>query len=467
MTLSPNKTSTHLSDIILETAPVAMIRKDVAAISKHNNLEFEESYDDLDFLVFATLTLHLKSRVGLIYRKHSPVPGIEICVRHDQQNVERLISETLYELDLTPNDLAWLHPEYEKPFSELLREQSEHKKSLCTRIACTDLSKFNLSTDLSGSNLSGLHLKGVQLRKSNLSKTKLTNTELGFACLREANLESADLQGADLRLATLQKASLQYANLGGSYLQEADLQGANLQHANLKGADLRGANLQHANLKGADLRGANLQRASLKSSNLSFAQLDDATFLKDADIGDAKLKSIHWDKDTMWFNIIGLHKATGIPSALKKHLNFQFGIKLSEAIEELSENNNLNKFRKIYKQVLAEIKSPEIIASLWNKIAWLSCLYGYPDNECYEAAINAVQLANTKGNYHDTLGLVFALRGDYESSIKEFEIALESEDVQDWIKDFRDKRRAWIKDLRLGQNPFNEDVIKDLKIEER
>ena len=49
---NPNTTQKliQLEDIILETASVAMIRQDMAEISKQNNLIFEESFDDLDFL---------------------------------------------------------------------------------------------------------------------------------------------------------------------------------------------------------------------------------------------------------------------------------------------------------------------------------------------------------------------------------------------------------------------------------
>jgi hypothetical protein len=125
MTLNSSQRLKQLEDIVPETAPVAMIRQDVAAISKQNNLEFHESYDDLDFLVFATLYLHPASRVSLVAHRHSPTPGIEICVCHNQQNIAELISETLTKLDLTPNDLTWLHPNYEQQFSELVKDRPE------------------------------------------------------------------------------------------------------------------------------------------------------------------------------------------------------------------------------------------------------------------------------------------------------------------------------------------------------
>jgi uncharacterized protein YjbI with pentapeptide repeats len=466
MTSNTSHNLRQLENLISETALVAMIRQEPSEVSRINHLEFKESYDNLDYLVYSILPLSLGSQVSLVRHKHSPDPGMEICVRTDQQDISRIISETLYELDLALDDLTWIHPKHKEQLYKLIDEQTEHRITLCQHIGCFSLSTFNLSTDLSGVDLSGIPLKRVQLGKSNLSKTKFVQSELGFACLREANLEGANLQEADLRSANLQRAILREANLTSSYLREADLQGANLQNANLKGADLRGANLQYANLKSADLRGANLQRANLKSTDLSLAQLNNATFLN-AEIEEANLRKIRWNNDTMWFNVVGLHKAIGVPNTLKKHPSFKFGIKLSEGIEELSENNNLKKFREIYKQVLTEIKDKEIAASLWNKIAWLSCLYGNPDDESYEAALTAVKLAGSKGNYHDTLGLVFALRKDYVSAIKEFKIAIECEDVQDWISDFKDRRSSWIENLIASKNPFDQATIAALRIEER
>jgi hypothetical protein len=106
----------QLEDLIPETNVVATIRQDIATISKQHNLEFQESYDDLDFLVFTILPLQQTSRVALVSHKNSPVPGIEICVRYDQENIAEAISETLKSLKLIPEDLTWIDPQYEREF---------------------------------------------------------------------------------------------------------------------------------------------------------------------------------------------------------------------------------------------------------------------------------------------------------------------------------------------------------------
>ncbi|PSB59164.1 hypothetical protein [Chamaesiphon polymorphus] len=116
MTPNPTQKLTQLEDLIPETNVVATIEQDVATIIKLNNLEFRSSYDDLDFLVFALLPLHSNIRVALVSHQNAPVPGIEICVRHDLQDVGEAIALTLDRLNLTPEDLTWIDPQYEQDF---------------------------------------------------------------------------------------------------------------------------------------------------------------------------------------------------------------------------------------------------------------------------------------------------------------------------------------------------------------
>jgi hypothetical protein len=124
--MTPNSTKklTQLEELIPETNVVATIRQNISTISKQNNLEFQESYDDLDFLLFALLPLHSNIRVALVSHQHNPVPGIEICVRHDLQNVGDAIAQTLDNLHLTPKDLTWIDPQHERDFLKLIKEQS-------------------------------------------------------------------------------------------------------------------------------------------------------------------------------------------------------------------------------------------------------------------------------------------------------------------------------------------------------
>jgi hypothetical protein len=116
MTPNPNQKLTQLEDLIPETNVVATIGQDVETISKLNNLEFRSSYDDLDFLVFALLPLQSNIRVALVSHQNAPVPSIEICVRHDLENVGNTIAQTLDRLNLTPDDLTWIDPQFDREF---------------------------------------------------------------------------------------------------------------------------------------------------------------------------------------------------------------------------------------------------------------------------------------------------------------------------------------------------------------
>jgi hypothetical protein len=134
MTLNPRQNLSQLENIIAETALVAMIRQEPTEISGLGNLEFKESYDNLDYLVYAILPLSLGNQVSLVRHKHSPDPGIEICVQPDQPDIAEIISETLSELDLTCNDLTWIDSKYEERLYKLIETQFEYRKTLCENL---------------------------------------------------------------------------------------------------------------------------------------------------------------------------------------------------------------------------------------------------------------------------------------------------------------------------------------------
>jgi hypothetical protein len=130
MNLKSSQQIIQLESFIAETALVAMIQHEPAEIGRIHRLEFKESYDSLDYLVYAVLPLSLGNQVALVRHKHSPDPGTEICVRHNQKDIARVISEALYALGLDRNAITWILPEYEKQLYDLLEEQDEQKSSL-------------------------------------------------------------------------------------------------------------------------------------------------------------------------------------------------------------------------------------------------------------------------------------------------------------------------------------------------
>ena len=103
----------RLEDTISQTNLVAIVRQEFAEIDRLKDVTFRSGFDDLDYLVFATLSLPSGNCVGLVRHNNSPSPGIEICVSYNQLNTREVLKEALIEMNLTPKDLTWIHPEYQ------------------------------------------------------------------------------------------------------------------------------------------------------------------------------------------------------------------------------------------------------------------------------------------------------------------------------------------------------------------
>ena len=114
MTAINSQNLVRLEDSIAETKLVAMIRQEPAEIQATNKLEFRSGFDDLDYLIFATLSLPSGDRIGLIRHDNSPSPGTEICVRQDLKNILAVLQQAMAEMNLTFDDLTWINPENER-----------------------------------------------------------------------------------------------------------------------------------------------------------------------------------------------------------------------------------------------------------------------------------------------------------------------------------------------------------------
>ena len=119
MSLHPDRKLIRFEQSILETKLVAMIQQEPENIPRLSQLEFTESYDDLDYLVFATLTLPSRNQVALVRHHNSPQSGVEIYVKHDLDNTLEIIQEALKEMNLALKDITWIHPEYEQKIYSL------------------------------------------------------------------------------------------------------------------------------------------------------------------------------------------------------------------------------------------------------------------------------------------------------------------------------------------------------------
>jgi WD40 repeat protein len=103
-------------------------------------------------------------------------------------------------------------------------------------------------------------------------------------------------------------------------------------------------------------------------------------------------------------------------------------------------------------------------AQFWNLLCWDGSLSGY-FVEVGAFCERAVTLAPENGNYIDSRGLNRALQGNFEEAIEDFEYAVI------WLRnnladeELIKKRELWISTLREGINPFDAEMLEDLKSE--
>ena len=75
------------------------------------------------------------------------------------------------------------------------------------------------------------------------------------------------------------------------------------------------------------------------------------------------------------------------------------------------------------------------------------------------ACEKAVALSPKDGDIIDSRGLARALTGDIEGAIADFQVFVE------WTsnKERKAQRQEWIKALQAGENPFTDELLKELK----
>jgi hypothetical protein len=96
---------------------------------------------------------------------------------------------------------------------------------------------------------------------------------------------------------------------------------------------------------------------------------------------------------------------------------------------------------------------------VWNTLCWKGALSGAAV-AVQPACARAVRSAPTNIHYLDSRGLDFALVGNREAAIQDFEQVVKNSDTPTFQ---RQQRTAWIKALQNGENPFTRAVIASLK----
>lgn len=79
--------------------------------TKSNQLEFIASSDDLGSLVYSAFSLPSGNSISLIHYIDAPFPGVEMYIDPSSPSPDKILSEAIEFLHLSPNDLDWIHPQ--------------------------------------------------------------------------------------------------------------------------------------------------------------------------------------------------------------------------------------------------------------------------------------------------------------------------------------------------------------------
>ncbi|NEQ36876.1 MAG: hypothetical protein F6K40_11540 [Okeania sp. SIO3I5] len=109
-------------------------------------------------------------------------------------------------------------------------------------------------------------------------------------------------------------------------------------------------------------------------------------------------------------------------------------------------------------QEAEKIDPTQISACNWDYLCWYGSLYKQAADVMF-ACEKAVALSPKDGGIIDSRGLARALTGDIEGALADFQVFVE------WTDDEENKakRQQWIKALQAGENPFTDEVLKELR----
>jgi hypothetical protein len=112
----------RFDEVYRETEPIAVIKLLPRELEqKHRELKFQKGYDDLDYLEYVRLEVMSDRTVALISHENTPIPGTDICVASGQLEIASILINTIERLELSDQDLSWIHPDYEQEFQRSLK----------------------------------------------------------------------------------------------------------------------------------------------------------------------------------------------------------------------------------------------------------------------------------------------------------------------------------------------------------
>jgi hypothetical protein len=90
--------------------PIATTRIEPGEISRRLGIRFESAKDDLDTVSAALIRGPSGRQFALVRHEHQPAPGTDILTNENSRNFARDLQESLAVLQMTVDDLGWVHP---------------------------------------------------------------------------------------------------------------------------------------------------------------------------------------------------------------------------------------------------------------------------------------------------------------------------------------------------------------------
>lgn len=110
MNTNSSQTLTHFEEVVAEIDIIATTVFKPDHFIQSLQLNFIPSFDDLDFLSFASITLPSGHKIALVRHQNAPYPNTEIRISPASSSPSSILAEALNFLNLSSHDLNWIHP---------------------------------------------------------------------------------------------------------------------------------------------------------------------------------------------------------------------------------------------------------------------------------------------------------------------------------------------------------------------
>ena len=126
--------------------------------------------------------------------------------------------------------------------------------------------------------------------------------------------------------------------------------------------------------------------------------------------------------------------------------------------KKLAKEGKIKEAINLYNEAQKLDSDLEIDVENWGELCWFGSLNNQAQDVMFacEKAVKLKPNDRKTRNYQD---LARALTGNYQGAVEDFQVLVES--IKD--EDEKAKLEGWIETLKKGENPFNSEVLEELK----